>query len=127
MNVATADLATRVARAQSLLKELGVAQRSIVARGNSEDTQKTPGHGVGCGGAGGGGGGGVSRNGAGEERGGGGNDMMPDVSTLDFGEGEIEWLDGDWSPPPRGQGASTGLGGVVEGSGGGGGWRLHPA
>ena len=106
-------------QAQTLLKELGVAKRSIGANiageGKNGDCEGEL----------------SGTRWAGENEGDVdcgdhiGSRVLPD--TLDFGEGEIEWLDGDWSPPPRGgrsTGASTGedvgvAGGVGCGGGGG--------
>jgi hypothetical protein len=39
---------------------------------------------------------------AGESKGGGNSS---NYCALDFGEGEVEWLDTDWTPPPRGRSA----------------------
>jgi len=72
-------------QAQKLLKELGVAQRNI---GESAPI----------------GGGLVSATAAAWEPGGGGGSAGVNIlaHTLDFGEGEVQWLDTDWAPPPRG-------------------------
>jgi len=78
-------------QAQKLLKELGVAQRNI---GESAPI----------------GGGLVSATAAAWEPGGGGDNGGVNIlaHTLDFGEGEVQWLDNDWTPPPRGgQSAAT--------------------
>jgi len=86
-------------QAQKLLKELGVAQRNIgesapIGGGLVSATAAAwePGGGL------------VSATAAAWEPGGGGGSAGVNIlaHTLDFGEGEVQWLDTDWAPPPRG-------------------------